>query len=76
MSHVYENSEEYFPGSVPANVTGFTKQCDETGDCALAPNPESYMWFDELHPSERTSEILAQEFMQVVRGKSEWATYW
>ncbi|PLB43269.1 GDSL lipase/acylhydrolase family protein [Aspergillus steynii IBT 23096] len=77
LSHVYENPTEYFPGSASPNVTGFTKQCNDDGeDCVLAPNPESYMWFDELHPSERTSEIVAQEFVQVVKGESEWATYW
>ncbi|KAI9037140.1 SGNH/GDSL hydrolase family protein [Aspergillus affinis] len=77
LSHVYENPTDYFHGNVPANVTGFTKQCDGNGgNCVLAPSPESYMWFDELHPSVRTSEIIAQEFVQVVQGKSKWAAYW
>lgn len=73
---MYENPSDYFHGSAPANVTGFTKQCDDDGECVLAPSPESYMWFDELHPSERTSEIVAQEFVQVVKGESKWAAYW
>ena len=28
--------------------------------------------YDELHPSERTSEIVANEFLKVVKGESKY----
>jgi hypothetical protein len=34
------------------------------------------MWYDTLHPSEQTDKFIAEEFVQVVKGKSKWATYW
>jgi hypothetical protein len=34
------------------------------------------MWYDELHPSEQTDRVIAREFVDVVKGKSKWATYW
>lgn len=34
------------------------------------------MWYDELHPSEQTDRVIAREFLEVIKGKSKWATYW
>lgn len=34
------------------------------------------MWYDELHPSERTDQVIAKEFAKVVKGLSSYATYW
>ena len=28
--------------------------------------------YDELHPSERTSELVAEEFVKVVKGESKY----
>lgn len=39
-------------------------------------NPDSFLWFDYSHPSERTSSIIAETFLDVVMGDSKWATYW
>ncbi|KAJ5904645.1 GDSL lipase/acylhydrolase family protein [Penicillium subrubescens] len=59
--------------SAPANVTGFNKNCDVSETtCTKLP---SFLWFDELHPSPRTVQIIAQNFTNVVKGKSKWATY-
>ncbi|KAI9925431.1 hypothetical protein MW887_005812 [Aspergillus wentii] len=75
MTDMYNHPSEYFGGS--ANVSGFVKHCDLSGsNCASRDHPEGYLWYDELHPSERTDEIIAQHFMEVVRGESKWATYW
>jgi hypothetical protein len=37
---------------------------------------DNFMWFGELHPSERADQIIAQEFAKVVEGSSAYATYW
>ncbi|KAB8264148.1 glycoside hydrolase superfamily [Aspergillus pseudonomiae] len=63
--------------NVGANVTGFVKHCNADGeDCVRLPDEENFMWFDELHPSQTTDRFIAEEFVKVVNGESEWATYW
>ncbi|KAL4920686.1 hypothetical protein BDW62DRAFT_176048 [Aspergillus aurantiobrunneus] len=75
ISDIYYNPIEYL--AAPANVTGHVKHCDETGQCERLPNEHSFLWFDELHPSERTDEIIGREFVNLVTGNSSrWATYW
>lgn len=34
------------------------------------------MWWNELHPSEQTDRIIAEEFVNAVSGQSNWTTYW
>jgi hypothetical protein len=75
ISDVYNNPDEYF--APPANVTGYNNHCDVNGaNCYRLPDPDSFLWFDELHPSQRTDQIIAQTFIQVVKGTSKYATYW
>lgn len=78
MTHMYNNPTEYF--TAPANVTGqyylceppaFTT-CTTTSDLSL----DHFMWYDELHPSQRSDEIIAAEFVKVVKGESRYAAYW
>lgn len=39
--------------------------------------PDSFMWYDALHPSEQTSRVIGEEFAKVLKGESgEWITYW
>ncbi|RDW74437.1 SGNH/GDSL hydrolase family protein [Aspergillus mulundensis] len=72
---VYHNPNQYF--DPPANVTGYVKHCNKTtGHCERLPNEHSFLWFDELHPSERTDQIVGQEFVNVVAGNSSFANYW
>ncbi|KAE8359143.1 glycoside hydrolase superfamily [Aspergillus caelatus] len=76
LSDIYYNPDDWF-GDVGANVTGFVKHCNAEGkDCVRLPDEENFMWFDELHPSQTTDKFIAEEFVKVVNGKSEWATYW
>jgi hypothetical protein len=44
----------------PANVTGYYYYCDISGSvCTASEDPlSSFLWYDELHPSERTGELL------------------
>ncbi|KAH7011030.1 acetyl esterase [Ilyonectria destructans] len=36
----------------------------------------SSMWYDAVHPSERTLEVVASEFIEVVRGTSKYGTFY
>jgi phospholipase/lecithinase/hemolysin len=75
---MYSNPGEYLNGtSVRGNVTGYENHCATDGtDCARHGDPDSFLWYDELHPSEQANRILAKEFLNVASGKSKYATYW
>lgn len=55
ISDIYDNPTAYLNGSEPANVTGHENQCPPAGGaCELMYNgtsSDSFLWFDELHPS-------------------------
>lgn len=77
MTDIYNNPSEYLNGTAPLNVTGVVHRCDSTGaNCTTNPIPDSFMWYDDLHPSEQTSRIIGREFVGVVNGISRWASYW
>ncbi|MCJ1407074.1 hypothetical protein MMC19_001144 [Ptychographa xylographoides] len=76
---IFNNPTEYLNGSAPANVTGFQYHCDLTGmNCVdTAPDsPDSFLFYDELHPSEQTDRIIAKNFVDVLNGNSTYATYY
>jgi phospholipase/lecithinase/hemolysin len=75
MTDIWNRPSLYLNGTAPLNVTGYVTQCSNT-TCADSAARDSYMWYDELHPSEQTDRIIAQEFVEVVQEKSKWATYW
>jgi phospholipase/lecithinase/hemolysin len=76
ITYLYNNPTEFFAS--PANVTGQYTLCDLTGaNCMNSDlSLDHFLWYDELHPSQRTDEIIAAEFVKVVDGTSEYATYW
>ncbi|KAF2746340.1 carbohydrate esterase family 16 protein [Sporormia fimetaria CBS 119925] len=77
LTDIWNNPKGYLNGTAEANVTGFVNQCDVQGqNCKKADSPDSFLWFDELHPSEQASRIVAREFVGVLKGKSKWAKYW
>ncbi|KAK5111491.1 hypothetical protein LTR85_011838 [Meristemomyces frigidus] len=77
MTDIHDNPSAYLNGTAPLNVTGYINHCNLTGgDCVANPNPDSFAWFDELHPSEQTERVIALNFVDVVKGASKWATYW
>ena len=74
---MHNNPAGYYNGSAPANVTGYVNQCSlTTGECVRDPNPDSFMWFDELHPTEQTDRQIAKEYGNVLAGNSSYATYY
>jgi len=76
LSDIYYNPAKYLAS--PSNVTGSYVSCDAiTAVCT--PNDltlDHYLWYDDLHPSEKTDEAIAHEFVNVVAGSSKYATYW
>lgn len=77
ISDMYYNPSQYFNGTSPPNVQGWSNQCNSTGgECVLDASPDSFLWFDALHPSEQADRVFAKEFLGVVEGGSRWATYW
>ena len=69
VREMYFNPEDYFNGTAPANVTSGITFSDRS-------SPDSYLWWDDLHPSEQTARTIAKEFMGVLNGTSEFAEYW
>lgn len=77
MTDIYNNPAAYLNGTAPLNVTGTVHQCDASGQqCTDSDSPDSFLWYDALHPSEQTDRVIAREFVGVVKGGSKWATYW
>jgi phospholipase/lecithinase/hemolysin len=77
FADIIANPSEYLNGSAPLNTTGFIHHCNlARANCTSLPSPDSFVWYDELHPSEQTERIVAQNFVDVVKGASKWATYW
>jgi phospholipase/lecithinase/hemolysin len=75
INDIYHNPAGYL--DAPANVTGYINHCNVMGQsCTALPNPDSFLWFDPLHPSQRTHQIIAEKFVDVMQGQSEWATYY
>ncbi|KAJ5714373.1 uncharacterized protein N7483_011554 [Penicillium malachiteum] len=74
ITDVWENPANYLNGTVPYNVTSSIHRCGSPCDSDAVR--DSYMWYDDLHPSEQTDRVVAREFVEVVKGQSKWATYW
>ena len=80
MVDIHSNPTAYLNGTAPANVTGFEYHCNyyNSSDCTKfeGDSPDSFMWYDELHPSEQTDRIIARNFIEVLSGSSQYATYY
>ncbi|KAF2665683.1 hypothetical protein BT63DRAFT_428632 [Microthyrium microscopicum] len=77
---MYNSPSEYFNGSQEATVTVPCLTCKDMNynNCTLVGcmAPDAHMWYDELHPSEQSSRMVAKEFTKLVQGDSSYATYW
>ncbi|KAF8579873.1 carbohydrate esterase family 16 protein [Ramaria rubella] len=71
----------YLNGTAPLNTTGASNACvlslnestSGPGDCS-DPTPaeaDSFVWFDELHPSVQSQRIVAREIVKAINGTSE-----
>jgi len=73
MLHIRANPQDYL--TAPTNATGYYHHCDpiNTSDCVNSAEPySSFFWYDELHPTQRTEQIIAEEFVKVVNGRSKY----
>jgi len=77
MTDIYNNPANYLNGTAPLNVQSVAHVCNVQGaNCTTSSSPDSFVWYDPLHPSEQTSRVIAREFVGVLGGKSKYARYW
>ncbi|KAJ7083595.1 GDSL lipase/esterase [Mycena belliarum] len=80
---MFDHPARYFNGTAPLNVTGAWDACVSPPgggalDCTVAngTDRDSFLWADELHPSEQSDRIVAREIALTLQGKkSRWATW-
>ncbi|KII92682.1 carbohydrate esterase family 16 protein [Plicaturopsis crispa FD-325 SS-3] len=78
-----DHPANYLNGTAPLNVTGAVKSCvypehGTSGVCTTATGTDrdSFLWYDELHPSEQSDRIVAREITKAIQGKdSKWTTW-
>ncbi|KAF9803874.1 hypothetical protein IEO21_09547 [Rhodonia placenta] len=86
ISDIYYNPHNYLNGTAPLNVTGCARSCifqvnestSGPSDCTVAEGTarDSFLWWDEVHPSEQTDRVIAREITSaIVRNSSEWITW-
>ncbi|KAJ4480570.1 GDSL lipase/esterase [Lentinula edodes] len=80
------NPATYLNGTAALNITGCAHSCvyqlnestADTGICTIAngTDRDSFLWYDELHPSEQTERNIAREIAEVIEGKQNQWTRW
>ncbi|KAJ7171054.1 GDSL lipase/acylhydrolase [Mycena filopes] len=83
VQDMYNHPANYLNGTAPLNVTGCWNSCiapQGGGDlvCTVqnGTDRDSYLWADELHPSEQADRIIAREIALTLEGKtSKWSTW-
>jgi len=84
FADMFANPSLYLNGTAPLNVTGAVNSCvfqidGTTGACTTVTDRaarDSFLWFDELHPSEQADRVVAREISQAIQGKtSKWTTW-
>jgi len=78
--------QNYLNGSVPPNTVDCIKSCVffenenvlDPGNCTIQTGTavDSYLWYDELHPSEQTDRVVARQITNAILRKSENWTTW
>ncbi|KAF7310354.1 Carbohydrate esterase family 16 protein [Mycena chlorophos] len=80
---MFDHPADYLNGTAPLNVTGCWDSClalpNGTLECDIVQDPaarDSFLFADELHPSEQADRIVAREMALTLGGKkSKWATW-
>ncbi|RDB29885.1 Acetylesterase [Hypsizygus marmoreus] len=83
FTDMFQHPSSYLNGTAPVNVTGAIESCvfelnGDTGTCTTVTGAarDSFLWFDELHPSEQADRIVAREVAAVIQGrKNRWTTW-
>ncbi|OBT41293.1 hypothetical protein VE00_08422 [Pseudogymnoascus sp. WSF 3629] len=78
ITDIYNNPTTYLNGTGTLHVNEPYQVCPPAGgNCVNSKESlDNFLWFDELHPSERTDQVIATHFLDVVKGTSKFATYW
>ncbi|KAH8833908.1 GDSL lipase/esterase [Flagelloscypha sp. PMI_526] len=79
FKEMYDHPENYFNGTLPPTSHNWCHRCDVPtdwhycgiGDC-VGDERDSFMWWDELHPSEQAGRVLADEIWKKINGKSHY----
>ncbi|KAJ7242909.1 carbohydrate esterase family 16 protein [Mycena rebaudengoi] len=80
---MFDHPAKYLNGTAPFNVTSAVNACvaplgGGPLDCTVATGTDvdSFLWADELHPSEQADRIVAREIALTMEGKrSQWTTW-
>ncbi|KAK4143357.1 uncharacterized protein C8A04DRAFT_37550 [Dichotomopilus funicola] len=74
VSDIYHNPADYL--EAPHDPALYFHHCEPAGSpCVDQPGSlNGYLWYDELHPSNKTSSIIGQHFIDVVAGKSKYGS--
>ncbi|KAF5329579.1 hypothetical protein D9619_009006 [Psilocybe cf. subviscida] len=86
FTDMFARPQVYLNGTAPLNVTGAVQACvfklnestSDTGACTIAKGSDrdSFLWFDELHPSEQADRVVARQIADVIEGKgNKWTTW-
>ncbi|CAK7275399.1 hypothetical protein SEPCBS119000_006674 [Sporothrix epigloea] len=73
LTDIYNNPSAYL--TAPVNATGWYHHCTSAG-CTTPANTtlDNFMFYDDLHPSNKTDSIIAANFIQAVNGTSKYGT--
>lgn len=80
---IYDTPTRFLNGTAPTNVTGAIRSCvypvgGGQGQCSevQGTDRDSYLWYDELHPSEQANRLVAREISNIIKGgKSAWSKW-
>ncbi|KXN88513.1 hypothetical protein AN958_07282 [Leucoagaricus sp. SymC.cos] len=84
FADMHAHPANYFNGTAPFNVTGAVNTCvfqvgnSNDSVCTLVngTDRDSYLWFNELHPSEQADRNVAREIANIIQVKgSKWVTW-
>ncbi|KIJ22627.1 carbohydrate esterase family 16 protein, partial [Sphaerobolus stellatus SS14] len=83
FADMFAHPQLYLNGTAPLNVTGAVNSCvfdlnSNNNTCTVAQGTarDSFLWFDELHPSEQADRVVARQVADVIQGeKNKWVTW-
>ncbi|RDX40993.1 hypothetical protein OH76DRAFT_1467339 [Lentinus brumalis] len=86
FADMFARPQLYFNGTAPLNVTGAVHACvfelnestTDPGVCtdAVGTDQDSFLWYDELHPSVQAERVVAKAISDAVHRKTEkWITW-
>jgi phospholipase/lecithinase/hemolysin len=81
---MFSHPAEFLNGTAPLNVTGCVHSCvlglndPDVFDCNTVNGTarDSFLWYDELHPSEQADRIVAREMALVMEGRTSQYSTW